>query len=97
MKELADKKPYVLKLMCEQHYLSNAELTFALEYLGQTEIVEFEPYLRNVCLDEGKSAVVREGAFCGLLAYDPENIKDVVESFARSSSPGLKYIAKDYA
>jgi hypothetical protein len=95
MKELSEKLPRILKYMCEHHYLKNYELTFALEYLGQTEDIEFEPYLRSVCLDETKSPVVREGAFYGLVNYSV-SFSDVLDSFRKSSSPGLKSICKDY-
>lgn len=95
LKELSEKLPDVLKMLCDRNYLQNSELTFALEYLGRTEDVKYEPYLRELCLDASRSAMVREGAYYGLSNYDVE-LMDVIKSFSESDSSGLKDIAKCY-
>jgi len=100
LSELADNLPNVLKYICEGNYLKPSELTFALEYLGGTEIKEFGPYLESVCLDTSMSPMVREGAYYGLYSvYGDDNsdydFSKVLDSFKNSTSPGLQAIAKD--
>lgn len=93
--KLCNTDPDELANLVSSNKLRPSQLTFAAEWLGRSTSPRAHSILESLALDEAQSALVREGAYYGLLHLNV-NVDKIVRSFALSNSPGLRSLSRDY-
>lgn len=89
---LANYSPKDLASLVRSRALHPADLTFAAETLGQTNIPDALEILKDLVLDDEVSTLVKEGALYGLYHLDYD-LNDILIKLSNCSSPGLRSIA----
>jgi HEAT repeat protein len=89
---LANHSPTDLASLVRSRTLDPADLTFAAETLGQTNVPDAIEILKDLVLDDTISPLVKEGALYGLYHLDCD-LTDILVKLSNCSSQALSSIA----